>query len=60
MSDMDLNYYFHREQVERVRAQHAGSGEARDAHLGLAHLYRREIDAYRQTLRAELPRPNAK
>ena len=44
---MDLNYYLHREQIERVRAEHADSRTARDAHLELAELYRQQIDEYR-------------
>mgnify|MGYP001144281081 CR=1 FL=1 len=47
---MDLNYYLHREQVERVRADQAEPGAVRDAHHGLAELYRREIDRYRAEL----------
>ena len=50
---MDLNYYLHREQVERLRAEAAGSDPARDAHRELANLYRREIDDYRAAARAE-------
>lgn len=46
---MDLNYYLQREQVERVRADLARSGEAADAHRGLAELYRQRIDQYRST-----------
>jgi len=45
---MDLNYYLHREQVERVRAEQAGQAAAAEAHRGLANLYRREIEAYRE------------
>ena len=44
---MDLNYYLQREQVERARADQADSGAARDAHRGLADLYRQKIDRYR-------------
>ena len=44
---MDLNYYLQREQVERARADQADSGAARDAHNGLADLYRQRIDRYR-------------
>jgi len=47
MADMDLNYYLHREQVERVRADAAAAEEARAAHAGLADLYRQRIEAYR-------------
>lgn len=45
---MDLNYYLHREQVERVRATRAHGDPARAAHRGLADLYRRQIEDYRQ------------
>lgn len=44
---MDLNYMLQREQVERTRAQQAGSKPAADAHEGLAALYREQIDQYR-------------
>lgn len=44
---MDLNYILQREQVERTRAQRAASGPAADAHLGLAALYREQIEEYR-------------
>jgi hypothetical protein len=53
---MDVNYYLHREQVERTRADQAGSGAARDAHKGLADLYRKQIDRYRAANSNE-PRP---
>jgi hypothetical protein len=45
---MDLNYYLQREQVEKMRARQAGSGAARDAHQGLAQLYRDQIERYRE------------
>jgi hypothetical protein len=41
---MDLNYLFHRQQVERSRAEAAASEEARQAHLILASEYEREIE----------------
>lgn len=41
---MDLNYLFHRQQVERSRADAAGSEEARRAHLFLACQYERRIE----------------
>ena len=41
---MDLNYLFHRQQVERSRAEAANSQEARQAHLILACEYEREIE----------------
>ena len=44
---MDLNYYLHREQIERVRADHADTTSARDAHRELAELYRQQIEEYR-------------
>ncbi len=44
---MDLNYILQREQVERTRADKAGSGAAADAHRGLAALYREQIEQYR-------------
>jgi hypothetical protein len=44
---MDMNYYLHREQVERVRAKQAGPGAAGDAHRALADLYREKIEGYR-------------
>ncbi len=44
---MDLNYYLHREQIERVRAEQADSRSARDAHRELAELYRQQIEEYR-------------
>lgn len=44
---MDLNYYLHREQIERVRAESADSGPAREAHRELAELYRQQIEEYR-------------
>lgn len=44
---MDVNYYLHREQIERVRANLADSAEARAIHRELAELYRAHVDAYR-------------
>lgn len=41
---MDLNYLFHRQQVERTRAQAAGSDEARVAHEQLARCYEAQIN----------------
>ena len=40
---MDLNYLFHRQQVERVKANSADSEAARKAHEELAELYEDEI-----------------
>ena len=44
---MDLNHLFHREGVERLRAAAAVCAPSRDAHLGLADLYRDRILARR-------------
>ena len=41
---MDLNYLFHRQQVERTRAGAAKSQEARDAHEALARKYELQIE----------------
>jgi hypothetical protein len=41
---MDLNYLFHRQQIERSRAAAASSEEARKAHEELAREYEREIE----------------
>lgn len=40
---MDLNYLFHRQQVERTRADAADSAEARAAHDQLARCYQTQI-----------------
>jgi hypothetical protein len=40
---VDLNYLYHRQQVERMRAAAASSDEARRAHRGLARAYEAEI-----------------
>jgi hypothetical protein len=53
---MDLNYYLQRETVERMRAAQAPSAAARQAHDGMAALYRERIDRYRQERGAHLPR----
>ncbi|HYD12422.1 MAG TPA: hypothetical protein VEC11_06215 [Allosphingosinicella sp.] len=45
---MDLNALIHREGVERLRAIAAGCIASRDAHLGLADLYRDRIDIRRR------------
>ncbi len=42
---MDLNYLFHRQQVERTRSKTAGSVEARTAHEQLAKRYEDQIEA---------------
>lgn len=44
---MDVNYYLHREQVERMRATAASTFEAGEAHRRLADLYRARLTAYR-------------
>ncbi len=44
---MDVNYYLHREQIERMRAASAASAEAGEAHRRLADLYRALLNAYR-------------
>lgn len=41
---MDLNYLFHRQQVERSKARSAGVATARKAHDKLARLYEDEIE----------------
>jgi hypothetical protein len=41
---MDLNYLFHRQQIERSRADAASSEEARLAHLILASRYEEQIE----------------
>lgn len=41
---MDLNYLFHRQQVERTRAEAADSDEARQAHEQLAQRYEERIN----------------
>ena len=42
---MDLNYLFHRQQVERSRAEGAPSEAARKAHEELARKYEEQIEA---------------
>jgi hypothetical protein len=41
---MDLNYLFHRQQVERSRAETATSDEAREIHELLAKQYEAQIE----------------
>jgi len=41
---VDLNYLFHRQQVERHRAETANSQEARVAHEELARRYEQQIE----------------
>jgi hypothetical protein len=50
---MDLNHLIHREGVERLRAAAAGCLASRDAHLGLADLFRGRIDGRRRLVVAE-------
>ena len=52
-SEMDINYYLHREQVERMRADLARSDQARAIHIEMADLYRARVAAYR--IGARLP-----
>ncbi len=42
---MDLNYLFHRQQVERTRAETAETEEARNAHKELAECYEEQIES---------------
>ena len=42
---MDLNYLFHRQQVERSRAEKAPSEAARKAHEEFARKYEEQIEA---------------
>lgn len=41
---MDLNYLFHRQQVERTRSKTAESEEARNVHEELARRYEEQIE----------------
>ena len=41
---MDLNYLFHRQQVERSRSETADSDEARNVHEELARRYEEQIE----------------
>jgi hypothetical protein len=41
---VDLNYLFHRQQVERTRSETARSVEARTAHEKLAEGYEKRIE----------------
>lgn len=54
---MDVNYLLHREQIERARADQAGSRPAEAAHRGLADLYRQRIEDYRQANQPGSARP---
>jgi hypothetical protein len=44
MSANDLNYLFHRQQVEHSRAKAARTDEAREVHAKLAKKYEEEIE----------------
>ena len=41
---IDLNYLFHRQQVERSRAETAKTQAARDTHAALARRYEEQIE----------------
>lgn len=56
---MDINYYLHREQIERVRAAAAECDEARAAHCRMADIYRERIEGYRNTVAAAARRNSA-
>ena len=47
---MDLNQLIHREGEERLRAAYAACSPSRDAHLGLADLFRTRVDHCRRGL----------
>lgn len=49
---MDINYLLAREQIELFNATKASDPRAKEVHLGLAHLYRRQREGVR-------PRPLA-
>lgn len=53
---MDLTYYRHREQSERLAADQARDPDARNVHLDLAESYRKVIEAY-ERLEALRPAP---
>ena len=42
---MDLNYLFHRQQVERTRSEMGDTEEARAAHEELAERYEEKIES---------------
>jgi hypothetical protein len=56
---MDVNYYLHREQVERFRADQAAATSAGHAHRKLADLYRERIQSYRVSARVPTPSERA-
>lgn len=45
---MDLNYLFHRQQVERMRAADASTPKVEQAHAEMARRYERVIDEVTQ------------
>lgn len=49
---MDLNYLYQRHQISLINAEAAANIEARSAHMGLATLYARRINAMRNTMHA--------
>ena len=55
---MDLQHYRQRERAERLAAQQAASGAARNAHLELAESYRSVIDSY-EKLEMLRPKPRS-
>ncbi|WP_404334315.1 hypothetical protein AB2M62_12920 [Sphingomonas sp. MMS12-HWE2-04] len=54
---MDLNYLLQRHQVSLIRADAAGSGEARIAHRGLANGYAERIRLLQARLGATFAAP---
>jgi len=44
---MDINYLLAREQIELFNATKADDPRAKEVHLGLAHLYRRQREGMR-------------
>lgn len=52
----DLNYLFHREQVELLRAQEAPCMSGRIAHMALAQGYARRIRDHRLSRKAPFQR----
>jgi hypothetical protein len=54
---MDLNYLFHRQQVERTRAAAATTEQARQAHEDLARYYEAQITSATSPAFRFLPEP---
>jgi hypothetical protein len=46
---MDLNYLYERQQVSLVKAERAGTAQARQIHLELAERYGERIDELRSS-----------